>query len=96
MSDPVKHPSHYTSHPSGVECIEITKHMNFCCGNVIKYIWRAGLKDRELIDKDLEDLKKARQYLDFEIERITAMRKANMRSVLDKEFDPSKVRSNFD
>jgi len=66
MSDPVSHPSHYTQHPSGVECIAIAKHMNFCLGNAIKYIWRAGLKS----DNAIQDLEKARQYLDFEIERL--------------------------
>lgn len=64
--DAVNHPSHYTSHPSGVECIEITEHMNFCLGNAIKYIWRAGLKKKD----PLEDLKKARFYIDREIKRI--------------------------
>lgn len=42
--DNVNQLSHYTSHPSGVECIDVTRHMNFCLGNAIKYIWRAGLK----------------------------------------------------
>jgi len=65
--DPVNHPKHYTSHPSGVECIEITRHMGFNLGNVMKYIWRAGLKDAEVTDKDLEDLKKAMWYLQDEI-----------------------------
>ena len=67
--DAVAHPSHYTSHPSGIECIEITKHHNFCVGNVIKYCWRAGLKGSEGAS-ELQDLKKARQYLDFEIARL--------------------------
>jgi len=61
--DPVAHPTHYTAHPSGIECITITRHMGFCLGNVIKYVWRADLKADAL-----EDLRKARQYLDFEIE----------------------------
>ena len=30
--DAVNHPKHYTSHPSGVECIAITEHMGFCLG----------------------------------------------------------------
>lgn len=64
MSDPVNHPDHYRSHPSGVECIQITEHMNFCLGNAIKYIWRCGDKGRPL-----EDLRKARWYLDREIAR---------------------------
>jgi hypothetical protein len=69
-TDMVRHPPHYTSHPSGVECIQITRHMNFCCGNVIKYLWRLGLKDAAIEGKTLQDLEKARQYLDFEIERV--------------------------
>lgn len=64
MSDPVKHPKHYTSHPSGIECIEITKHMSFCLGNAFKYIWRADLKNNAI-----EDLRKAIQYIEFEIEK---------------------------
>jgi len=65
--DPVNHPAHYTSHPSGVECIEVTRWMNFNLGNAIKYIWRAGNKGNAL-----EDLKKARWYLDDEIKRREA------------------------
>lgn len=64
--DPVNHPSHYTEHPSGIECIQITEHMNFCLGNAVKYIWRAGLKN----DNAIEDLKKARWYVDRELERL--------------------------
>ena len=56
-------PSHYKSHPSGIECIDITKHMNFCLGNAIKYIWRAGLKDAKR-----QDLEKAIWYLQKELE----------------------------
>ena len=65
MNDPVNHPKHYTTHPSGVECIEVTEHMNFCVGNAIKYLWRAGLKGEQI-----EDLRKARWYIDREIARI--------------------------
>lgn len=60
----VDHPAHYT-HPSGVECIQVTEHMNFCRGNAIKYIWRAGSKGKEI-----EDLRKARWYIDREIARL--------------------------
>lgn len=67
--DAVNHPTHYTSHPSGVECIEITRHMTFNVGNAIKYCWRAGLKHL-VSDQDLEDLKKAAWYLNDEIARI--------------------------
>ena len=65
MNDNVNHPKHYNSHPSGVECIEITEHMTFCLGNAMKYIWRASLKGKEV-----EDLRKARWYIDREISRI--------------------------
>lgn len=64
MSDPVNHPTHYTTHPSGVECIAITEHMGFCLGNAMKYIWRADLKSNAV-----EDLKKALWYLEREIAR---------------------------
>jgi hypothetical protein len=66
MSDNVNHPKHYTEHPSGVECIQVTEHMNFCIGNAVKYLWRAGLKH----DDSLEDLRKARWYIEREIQRI--------------------------
>jgi hypothetical protein len=66
-NDPVNHPSHYTAHPSGVECIDITEHFNFNVGNVIKYCWRAGLKDGTAA---LQDLKKAQWYISREIERL--------------------------
>ena len=65
--DPVNHPSHYTSHPSGVECIQVTEHMTFNCGNAVKYIWRNGLKDRQ---PGIQDLQKAVWYLNREIERL--------------------------
>lgn len=56
-------PDHYKNHPSGVECIQITEHMNFCLGNATKYIWRADLKN------GIEDLQKAKWYIEREIER---------------------------
>lgn len=61
--DPVNHPRHYNAHPSGVECIEITEHMNFNLGNAVKYIWRADNKN------GIEDLEKAAWYVNREIER---------------------------
>lgn len=61
--DPVEHPKHYTSHPSGIECIQITEHMGFNLGNAMKYIWRADLKH----DDATEDLRKAKWYIEREI-----------------------------
>jgi len=67
VSDPVSHPKHYTSHPSGIECIQVTEHFGFCIGNAIKYLWRAGLKGDAI-----EDLEKARWYIEREIARRKA------------------------
>lgn len=61
------HPSHYKKHPSGVECITIVEHLCFNLGNTIKYIWRCDLKG------NVEDLKKARYYLDREIRKRERM-----------------------
>ena len=61
-NDPVNHPKHYTQHPSGVECIQITRHMKFNLGNAFKYIWRADLKN-----DTIEDLEKAIWYIKDEI-----------------------------
>lgn len=72
-NDQINHPKHYTSDPSGIECIDVTRHRNFNIGNAIKYLWRAGLKedkDRKLIDKQVEDLNKAVWYLVDEIHRL--------------------------
>jgi len=62
----IEHPAHYNSHPSGIEAITIIEHFNFNIGNAIKYLWRAGLKG-----KQIEDLKKAKFYVEREIERLT-------------------------
>ena len=67
MTDLIDHPPHYRAHPSGIECIPITEHMSFCVGNAVKYLWRAGLKGDAL-----DDLRKARWYIDREISRREA------------------------
>lgn len=67
QNDPVDHPTHYTADPSGIECIEITRHRNFNVGCAIKYLWRAGLKDS---DAHIQDLKKAAWYINDEICRL--------------------------
>lgn len=68
--DMVNHPPHYTSDPSGVECITITRHRNFNIGNAMKYLWRAGLKKSSNPAKEIEDLKKAVFYIEDEIARL--------------------------
>lgn len=62
--DRVNHPPHYKAHPSGIECIQVTEYMGFNLGNAVKYIWRADLKDAPI-----EDLEKARWYVDREISK---------------------------
>jgi hypothetical protein len=76
MQDAVNKPKHYTSHPSGIDCIQITEHMSFNLGNAMKYIWRADLKNDAI-----EDLRKAEWYIRREIEKRTPTMKAR----IDKE-----------
>lgn len=64
-TDAINHPAHYNSHPSGIECINVVRWMNFNRGNAIKYIWRADDKGNPV-----EDLKKAIWYLQDEIKRL--------------------------
>lgn len=71
--DKVNHPSYYNSHPSGVECIDIVRHYNFDIGNVIKYLWRAGLKKEKGYsskEKEIEDCEKALFYLQDHIKQL--------------------------
>lgn len=67
MTDNVNHPDHYTGFTNGAEVIDIAEHLNFNRGNVLKYVTRAGTKDPE---RELEDLEKARFYLNREIEKM--------------------------
>lgn len=75
MEDNVNHPPHYTwlKDKCGIEVIDITRHMDFCLGNSIKYILRAGHKqDASLTDnqKEIEDLKKAIFYINDRIKQL--------------------------
>jgi hypothetical protein len=69
--DPVDHPPHYTDGPGcqhcgkPVECITVTEKMSFNLGNAVKYIWRHDKKGNPV-----QDLKKARWYVDREIKRM--------------------------
>jgi hypothetical protein len=64
-ADMVNHPPHYTSHPSGVECIQITEHMNFCLGNAFKYLFRRAKKHED----ETVDMLKALWYVNHEIQK---------------------------
>lgn len=60
-NEDINHPKHYAGYPASIECIDITRHLNFQLGNAVKYIWRAGKKGG--LGKEIEDLKKAEWYL---------------------------------
>lgn len=66
MAEAVDHPPHYNAHPSGVEAVEVCEHLSFNIGNALKYVWRARLKGNAV-----EDLRKAKWYLERELERFT-------------------------
>ena len=63
----IDNPKHYTSHPSNIECIDIAQYHDFCIGNAIKYLWRAGIKDS---NAEIEDLKKAIWYIERKIKLL--------------------------
>lgn len=75
-NDPVTHPSHYTSGKIEVIDFITDQNLDFCLGNVVKYISRAGKKESDrsknqtIEDKTIEDLKKARFYLDYKIKML--------------------------
>lgn len=80
MNDNINHPKHYNSHPSGIECIEITRYYPFNVGSAIKYLWRAGLKkDSSLSDreKEIEDLGKAIWFIQDRINQLIKENDAN-------------------
>lgn len=71
----VLHPSHYTwlKELCGIEVIDICRHLSFNKGNVVKYVLRSGHKEEEgytIKEKELEDMKKCRVYIDDEIKKI--------------------------
>lgn len=68
MGEAVNHPSHYAEGRKFEPIDVITDwKLNFCLGNTIKYISRAGRKD---LDKTIEDLEKAAWYLNYEITQL--------------------------
>lgn len=74
-TDKVNHPSHYTwlKDTCGIEVIDITRHLDFCLGNAVKYLLRAGHKAEEGYsnkDKTIEDLKKSIWYINDKIKQL--------------------------
>ncbi|MFJ2114164.1 DUF3310 domain-containing protein [Streptomyces sp. NPDC087850] len=66
-SDSINHPAHYMGFSNSAEVIDIAEHLGFCRGNAVKYLARAGRKDAST---ELEDLKKARWYVERDIRRL--------------------------
>lgn len=79
MSDQVNHPSHYTSHPSGVECITLTREMPFAAGNALKYVFRSPYKGRRV-----EDLQKAMFYVSLQMNNPYAMQMGKPSQVFER------------
>lgn len=68
----IQHQDYYKT-KSGLECIDVAQEFDFNLGNAIKYIWRAGKKFEQGLstkDKTVEDLQKAKIYIDYEILKI--------------------------
>lgn len=69
--DSVSHPKHYNSSQAQcdcgrkIECIDVTRHMNFNLGNALKYIWRSEHKN------GTEDIRKAIWYLNDYLQKIS-------------------------
>ena len=88
----VNHPDHYMN-ASGVECIDIVKHMKFCSGNAMKYIYRLGNKDEAA-----QEIKKAIFYLGVasaEEETNDYTKAPNIKSLFDKvsEVQPREIKA---
>lgn len=78
----IEHPDHYNCLPNNIECIDVVKHFDFCLGNVIKYIWRAGLKPGS---SKFDDLQKAKKYIEFALSDMTCVH------CLKREAEPHPV-----
>lgn len=74
-TDNVNHPPHYKwlKDKCGIEAVDIARHLDFCLGNAIKYILRAGHKHSTSLsdkEKEIEDLRKAIFYINDRIEYL--------------------------
>lgn len=87
--DLVNHPPHYTNDPSGVECIQITRWMNFNVGNAFKYLYRAGSKNLigDALKAQIEDLRKAVWYLKDELANMHAELRPDFRHLYAAEIE---------
>ena len=87
LNDNVNHPSHYTD--GKIEVIDFIeeKGLNFHRGNAVKYIARAGKKDKF---KEVEDLEKAAWYINREIERLKRLKEEDCEYILKKFEEENK------
>lgn len=95
FDDMVNHPPHYNNHPSGVECIEVARHMGYDLGNAFKYLFRHGSKG------GLEDLQKAIWYINDELTQgllpggwVSSKECLQLMGVVDRisSFEPMPIR----
>lgn len=72
-SDAIDHPPHYGGADNPYEAIKVIEawDLGFCLGNAVKYLCRMGKKNPDKRSCAVEDLKKARWYIDHEIEKLT-------------------------
>lgn len=71
-------PKHYNSHPSGIECVDVVEHMSSNVANVIEYLWRAGLKEGQPLERDynkalwylLREMRRLKIGIDFDIDAL--------------------------
>lgn len=85
MHDNVNHPKHYTGFSNGSEVIDITENCTFNTGNAIKYAARAGRTDGNVKGNILEDLNKAKWYIEREIERLKTKLDTGAKADADRE-----------
>jgi len=94
MNDAVNNPKHYTSHPSVLECIELSRHLNFNRGNALKYIWRAELKENKTQDIEkanteiYDGFEKIKDHFNFKTSercKLSDLREQVKKEVLDKD-----------
>lgn len=86
MTDMVNRPPHYNHHPLGIECITITRQLNFNRGCAFKYLWRLGHKGDEA--KIIEDLEKAIWYLSDEIEHTQSQQSITLPASINDIVKP--------
>ncbi len=80
MEDNINHPAHYAGVVVKIECIDLTRHLNFQLGNAVKYLWRAGKKGGK--EQEIEDLEKALWYLQDYDEHPVAFDNTSARAIV--------------